>query len=351
MMRDTGHREIDRAARPGGRIAMTAPNAQTIHSLSVLIPVYNSEKTLFDLVNQVFDVLSPHFDRLEVILVNDGSADNSHGEACRCLAVHGDRITYVRLARNFGEHNAVMCGLHHVKTDAVAIIDDDFQNPPGEILALTRRLAEGNFDVVYSRYAQKQHGPLRNLGSRFNDWAATQLLKKPRGLYLSSFKVLNRFLVGVVTTYEGPYPYLDGLILRSTNAIGVQDCAHHPRAAGRSNYTITKLVSLWLNMFTSFSITPLRISTYVGFAMSCVGILLAIIFFISYFLEVHYFLLNIPAGWASIIVTLCMFGGMQLCMLGMIGEYLGRLFLSSNRHPQFVIREVQRGSTEAAPHD
>ena len=319
-------------------------DSQPVTSLTVLIPVYNSEETIGPLIDEVFHRLGPHFERLEIVAVNDGSADASHLRLIEACSRHPGRIRYVRLARNFGEHNAVMCGLHYVTCDAVAIIDDDFQTPPEEILKLVTRLQEG-YDVVYSRYAAKHHAWWRNLGSRFNDRVATRLLGKPKGLYLSSFKVLNRFLVDTVIGYEGPYPYLDGLILRSTSAIGTELCEHHDRRAGHSNYTLTRLIRLWLNMFTSFSVLPLRVSTILGLCMSGFGVLLAIFFFVSWLLGGIFLHDQIPPGWASTVIIITIFAGIQLLMLGMIGEYIGRVFLTHNRHPQFVVREVHSGES------
>jgi len=151
---------------------------------------------------------------------------------------------------------------------------------------------------------------------------------------------MNRFLIDTVTCYEGPYPYLDGLILRSTNSIGTQLCEHHERVEGTSNYTFRRLVRLWLNMFTSFSVTPLRISSVLGLIMAACGLLMSIVFVLSYYFEGLVLGRELPPGWASIIVASTLFSGIQLCVLGMIGEYLGRLFLTENRHPQFVVRET-----------
>lgn len=307
--------------------------------LSVLIPVFNSEGSIGRLVDDVARTLRPEFDQLEVILVNDGSRDRSHDVAVAAAKKHPKIVKYIRLARNFGEHNAVMCGLHYVTGDCVAIIDDDFQNPPEQILRLVNRLRDG-YDVVYGNYARKQHSRFRNLGSAFNDWVATLLLRKPKGLYLSSFKVMNRFLVRTLLEYTGPFPYIDGLILRATNAIGQEHCEHAPRTQGRSNYTLGKLASLWLNMFTGFSIVPLRVASLLGLAMSAVGFLLAIFFVLSWWFDGIFLQQDIPPGWASLIVCVTIFAGLQLCVLGMIGEYLGRLFQTTNRAPQFVVRET-----------
>ena len=318
-----------------------SPNPQPdepVRRVSVLIPVFNSEQTVGELIDVVVTTLQPHFEELEIVLVNDGSSDQSHQVICSAVERHAGIVRYVRLARNFGEHSAVMCGLHHVTGDCVAIIDDDFQNPPDQIIGLVEKLAEG-YDVVYSFYEQKQHNWFRNLGSSFNDWVATRLLRKPRGLYLSSFKVLNRFLIDKVIEYEGPYPYLDGLVLRSTSAIGQKQCVHSKREVGQSNYTLRRLVRLWLNMSTGFSILPLRVASILGLSMSGIGFLLAMFFVYSWMVG-GVFLEEVPRGWASLIVSITIFAGLQLSVLGMIGEYLGRVFQTINRAPQFVVREV-----------
>lgn len=312
---------------------------QAIRTLSVVIPVYNSQDTLAPLVDKVVAELTPHFERLEIVLVNDGSRDASHPQALAAFRAHPQVVKYIRLARNFGEHNAVMCGLHYASGDAVAIIDDDFQNPPTEIVKLVDTLREG-YDVVYSRYEAKQHHWLRNLGSRFNDRVATWVLNKPRGLYLSSFKAMNRFLARTIIEYRGPYPYIDGLVLRSTHLIGSVECRHDARAVGRSSYTFARLLRLWLNMFTSFSVVPLRVSAMLGLVMSLVGLLLAVFFVITWTYGGIFLHHEIPPGWGSTIVVLTLFSGIQLCVLGMIGEYVGRLFLTGNRQPQYVEREA-----------
>jgi len=315
------------------------------YALSVVVPLYRSEGTIGRLVERLVETLSPSHPRLQLVLVNDGSPDDTDRVVRGLVARFPRHVTYVRLARNFGEHNAVMAGLHHATGDAVAIIDDDFQNPPEEILALVERLREG-YDVVYSRYAAKKHHWFRNLGSRFNNAVASWTLSKPRRLYLSSFKVMSSFVVRTVIAYDGPYPYLDGLILRSTRSIDSVLVRHEARAEGESSYTFRRLVRLWLNMFTGYSILPLRIASVLGFVMSGFGLLLAAFFVASWLTGGILFDQQIPPGWASLIVSVVLFSGIQLTVLGMVGEYLGRLFLTQNRQPQFVVREVVAGEAE-----
>lgn len=314
-------------------------NPVTVHKLSILIPVYHSENTIGPLVDVVVRTLSPHVTTLELILVNDGSMDTSHARAISSVEKYPGIVKYIRLARNFGEHNAVMCGLHYVTGDCVVIIDDDFQNPPSEILKLVETLQEG-YDVVYSYYASKQHSWFRNIGSAFNNWVATKMLKKPKDLYLSSFKAISAPLVRTILQYQGPYPYIDGIIMRSTAFIGRQLCQHDERLEGHSNYTLVKLLRLWLNMFTGFSILPLRLASIIGLGMSVFAVGLTLFFLISYQMGGIIFKQPIPPGWASTIVATTLFAGVQLCMLGLVGEYVGRVFLTMNRLPQFVVRET-----------
>jgi len=316
----------------------SSPDLQS-HRLSVLIPVYNSEETIGGLVDSVVSTLSPHIHLQEIILVNDGSADDSHQVILQAVERHPEMIRYIRLYRNFGEHNAVMCGLRYVTGDSVAVIDDDFQNPPSEILLLVQTLLQG-YDVVYSYYERKEHSWFRNFGSKFNDLVATIMLDKPRNLYLSSFKVIDRSLVRHIVRYEGPYPYIDGLILRSTRSIGRRLVQHSKREAGKSGYTLVKLIRLWMNMFTGFSILPLRVATYVGFGMSFLAIVMTLIFIASRFVGPFIIQQEIPPGWASLIVVITLFAGVQLSTLGIIGEYLGRLFLTMNGSPQYLVRDT-----------
>ena len=307
-----------------------------IMKISIVVPVYNGASTVGTLVARLIDALDPG--TLTVILVNDGSTDASDG-ACRALqAAAPGNITYVNLSKNFGEHNAVMAGLNYATGDYTVIMDDDLQNPPEEVPRMVEHAILHDLDVVYTRYAHKRHHWLRNLGSSFNDAVANVLLDKPRGLYLSSFKCLNRFAVKEVVKYAGPYPYIDGLILRSTRNIGTIEVRHESRGGGRSNYTARRLISLWLKMVVNFSVLPLRISTAMGFLFSAAGFLLGV-----WVVAEKLSRPRTSVGWASVIVALITFSGVQMVTLGLLGEYIGRLFLVSNQTPQFVVRDVCHG--------
>ncbi|MBI5701710.1 glycosyltransferase family 2 protein [Candidatus Saganbacteria bacterium] len=301
---------------------------------SVVIPVYNSEKTIENVCRRIIDLFEGVQKRFEIILVNDGSRDGSW-QAMQKLVFNSRKIKIINLMRNFGEHNAVIAGLNYSRGEYVIVMDDDGQNPPEEIGRLINKMHEG-YDVVFAYYETMRQSLLRNLGSAFNDKIATILLRKPKGLYLCSFKIISRALVNEVVKYAGPFPYIDGLIFRSTHNIGTVLVDHKERAYGHSNYTIGKLVALWLNMFTNFSILPLRIATLVGLLFSIIGFVSALYYAVEKIVHP-----DSSIGFATLIIAILMFSGIQLLTVGVIGEYIGRLFMSLNRTPQFIVREMK----------
>jgi undecaprenyl-phosphate 4-deoxy-4-formamido-L-arabinose transferase len=302
--------------------------------LSIVIPVYNAEKTIYRLVKELIAVLNHQY-RLEIVLVNDNSRDNSEKVCLSLFEKYKKIVKFYSLSKNVGEHSAVMAGLNKISGDYVVIMDDDFQNPISEVIKLVDTALENDFDVVYSYYEKKRHSLYRNLGSWFNDKAANLMLGKPRDLYLSSFKVLDRFLANEIIKYQLPFPYIDGLILQITDKIGTVKVEHHTRQEGRSGYTLRKLILLWLNMFTNFSILPLRVAVILGFIFASLGLALGIYMTIEKILNP-----DLPVGFATIIVSISVFAGVQLIALGMLGEYIGRIFLSINKKPQYTIKKI-----------
>jgi glycosyltransferase involved in cell wall biosynthesis len=303
--------------------------------VSVVIPVYDGAATIGPLVDDLIGRLRDH--RLEVVLVNDASRDASE-EACLALvARYPDVVVYAALARNFGEHNAVITGLRLATGQLVVTMDDDLQNPPSEVPRLLEEARRG-CDVVYAQFETKRHHWFRNLGSRFNDAVANRLLGKPAELYLSTFRCMSRFLVDEILQYRGPYPYIDGLILRATSRIGAVTVRHDLRPVGKSGYDLRKLVAVWLNMSTSFSVLPLRVVVAIGVLLALAGACFGVEVVIE-----KIFWPQITVGWASLMTALIVFSGIQLIVLGTIGEYVGRLLLTVNRTPQGVIRRVVRG--------
>jgi undecaprenyl-phosphate 4-deoxy-4-formamido-L-arabinose transferase len=309
-------------------------------ALSVVIPVYNGAGSIGELVGalEALEVAGGH----EVVLVNDGSPDDSLA-VCRDLVARARiPITLVDLSRNYGEHNAVMAGLRHAAGAHVITMDDDLQNPPEEVTRLLAFAQESGREVVYTYYDEKQHARWRNLGSQFTNWVAGFVLDKPKGFYLSSFRCMSAFVVREVTRYEGPFPYVDGLILQVTQDIDRLAVRHLPRAIGRSNYTLRRLLRLWLSMFVNFSVMPLRLSTLAGFTLSGLGAIGGI----SAVIEALFF--DPPAGWASLMAALLLVSGVQLVILGLVGEYLGRLYLTANKKPQSIVKSVVRATPAAA---
>lgn len=302
--------------------------------LSIVIPVYNGAETVGNLVNELIQVFEG--ESFEIVLVNDGSKDNS-AEICENLVDTAPiPIMFVNLARNFGEHNAVMAGLRYARGEYVITIDDDFQHLPSEVLKLFRYARKARKDVLYTYYQKKQHSAWRNFGSWLTNKMADILLDKPKGVYLSTFRCMNAFLVKQICRYEGPFPYIDGLILQITQNIGQIEVIHAPRTIGKSGYTLRKIARLWLSTFINFSIVPLQISTLFGFLLSAGGLIFALI------IVVEHYTIGTPLGYGSLICAVLVFSGVQLISLGLIGEYIGRIYLTANKRPQFVVRNVIR---------
>jgi len=302
--------------------------------ISIIIPVFNSEKTIEVLVDSIVKILDKNYE-FEVILVNDSSIDNSE-EKCKNLVERHSNIALYSLSKNVGEQNAIMAGLNKCSGDYAVLMSDDLQNSTESMLELIKYgiNEKDNFDVVYTYYDEKQYGLFKKIGSKFNDLVANVLLKKPKFIYLSSFKFINRFLITEIKKNPSPFIYLDGIILGITNRIGRVKVKHNERAHGKSGYTLIKLLELWSNMSTGFSIFPLRISLIIGVSLSILGFISAIYFFILRIIDN-----TIPSGYASLIISIIIFSGAILISLGLIGEYVGRIFISLNKKPQFVIRD------------
>jgi glycosyltransferase involved in cell wall biosynthesis len=301
-------------------------------TLSIVVPVYRSAQILPQLVDQIHAEMCKEglVDSFELLLVNDASTDSSW-EVIRSLALKFTFIKGISLRRNFGQHNAIMAGLNHVNGDFIILMDDDLQHPPNAIGDMVRALSEG-YDVCYTNYLNRQHVIWKKLGSRFNDWVATHLLGKPKGLYLSSFKAIRKEVVEEIVKYDGPYAYIDGLILDVTRYITTIPIEHQARHEGEGNYNLRRSFSLWMKMATSFSVLPLRLASYAGFALAALSLVMIAFIIVLKFLHPEY-----PRGWTSLIATVLFIGGIQTLCIGMMGEYLGRTYLKLNNKPQFVV--------------
>ena len=329
------------ASQNSANVSTPMPATLNVAIVSILIPVYKNDGGLDELVKRIGESManSAYANCFELVLVDDCSPDNSWEVIQRIAKTH----TFVQgatLSRNFGQHNAIMAGLNLVSGQYVVLMDDDLQHPPEAIPSMLDKLAAGA-DVCYTNYANRQHATWKIAGSKFNDLMASWLLSKPKGLYLSSFKALKRGVVDQIRNHEGPFAYLDGLILDITRRIATVEIQHGARAFGEGNYSFKKSISLWLRMVTGTSIVPLRMVTLMGALVALLGFFGAVFIVISNFLY--------PAeskGWASIIVTILLVSGFQTLFIGVLGEYLGRIHLRLNNKPQYLFRYTTKSDAE-----
>ena len=310
-------------------------------TISFVIPCYRSAKTLPGVAAEIDAAMVslPRYTH-EIIMVNDGSGADTW-EAIRTLCEgHPGRRGY-DLSRNFGQHAALMAGIRQAKGDLIVCLDDDGQTPADEVGKLLAAIESGA-DVAYASYEHKEHSAFRNFGSWVNEKMLEWMLDKPKDLYVSSYFVMRRYVADEVLRYENSYPYLVGLVLRTTKNIVNVPVTHRKREVGSSGYTLGKLLSLWMNGFTAFSVRPLRAGMGVGLLCAAGAIVYGIYTIIKKLVNP-----NVPVGWSALMVAVVFFGGMILIMLGLVGEYVGRTYITASSAPQYVIRE----ETSDAEHD
>jgi undecaprenyl-phosphate 4-deoxy-4-formamido-L-arabinose transferase len=303
--------------------------------LSIVVPVYNSADCVPDLARRIQQDVGRHFESYELLLVNDDSSDASWDGIAR-LTDEYPFITGINLRRNVGQDNAIMAGLHYARGEVVVIMDDDLQHDPSDIPSLYKEIQKG-YDVVYANFKKKEQVLWKNFGSWFNDRAAVWVLGKPKHIYMSPYKAIRGEVVEEIIKYEGPYSYVDGLIFTITSNMSQILVTHHTRFAGVSNYNLLKSIRVWLKLATGFSVFPLRIATVTGGIMSLLSFIVATLFVIQALL-----LERMPEGWPSLIVSVFFLGGIQLMGIGTVGEYIGRIFITQNKRPQFTVKEVRR---------
>lgn len=310
--------------------------------LSFVIPCYGSEKTIEYVINEIIKVVSERKEYdYEIICVNDASPDNVLS-VLKSLAQNNYHIKVVDLSRNFGKHSAVMAGYSFITGDFVVNIDDDGQCPMDRLWDLVDPLIEDKADMTMAEYPQRKQSAFKNFGSHINSLMSRTLINKPKDLQFANFSVMKCYIVEEILRYNNPYPYLEGLILRTTNRILSVKMEERERVAGTGNFTLLKSFSLWINGFTAFSVKPLRLATIIGFICALVG-------FVSGAVVVFRKLLHpaIPVGYSSTVAIILFVGGMLMLMLGLIGEYVGRIYISINNSPQYVIRDTININNEA----
>lgn len=300
--------------------------------ISVVIPCYNSAKMISVVVERIKKTISQRAEyEYEIILVNDGSKDETWN-VIRGLAENDNRIKAINFSQNFGQHSAMMAGYRKATGSIIAGMDDDGENRPEELFQLIDKLNEG-YDCVCAEY-EMHNSRFRSLGTRLNNWMACYMLNKPKDLTLTSYYVMRRFVVDQIIKYEHSYPYIAGLLLQATKNWGTVRLVRNERLEGRSGYSMRKLLSLWINGFTAFSVKPLRVATAMGLFFALLGFLLGVVVIFR-----KIFVGDILIGYSSLMACMCFIGGMLMMMIGLIGEYIGRIYISINNSPQYVIRE------------
>ncbi len=298
--------------------------------ISFVIPCYNSEKTIQKVVQEISESNIPY--EKEIILINDCSSDATW-DVISEMAKSNQNIKAINFSKNFGQHSALMAGYRETTGEYVVSLDDDGQTPANETYKLLEEIEKG-YDVVYASYSNKKHSVFRNIGTGINNMMCRWLIGKPKKLEMTSFFIAKKYIIDEITKYKNPYAYIPGLVLRSTKNISSVPVEHRSREVGRSGYSFRKLVALWVNGFTAFSIKPLRLATLFGLIIASGGFVYFIYTIIHKILNP-----NTPMGWTSTISIMLIIGGSILFVLGMIGEYLGRVYLSLNKEPQYVVKD------------
>lgn len=302
--------------------------------ISFVIPCYRSEQTIEGVVAEIKEVVSQRPDvAYEVIMVCDHSPDNVYSVIERMCAADPDHLRGVLLSKNFGQQAALMAGYSRASGDLMFALDDDGQAPVDSIWRLIDEMLTNAYDVVYGTYPKKKHNFFRNIGSNINHLMGVWLVGKPKNLHTTSFNVACRYVIDEILKYRGPYAYIGGLFFRITKNIGKIEVRHRKRASGTSGYTFTKLLGLWMNGFTAFSVKPLRLATWVGVLCAGIG------FFSGIWIVLNKLFIapNVPMGYSSMMAALLFIGGMLMLMLGLIGEYIGRIYICINQSPQYVV--------------
>ncbi|HEU5292153.1 MAG TPA: glycosyltransferase family 2 protein [Cyclobacteriaceae bacterium] len=296
--------------------------------ISIVVPVYNSENSLQELNQQVSEALQHQ--QYELVLVNDKSKDKSWDKIVELSKIN-KHIKGISLKKNAGQDNAIMAGLSFAGGSYVVVMDDDLQHSPADILKLYEKCKTG-YDICYGLFLKKKQSIWKNIGSKFNEYLSEIFLKKPKGLYLSPFKVIHRDLVKEITQYKGPFPYLDGIVLSLTSNITQIELTHHKRQVGKGNYNLFKSVSVFLKHITGYSLYPLRIATIIGFTAAAVSILLGVYYLIDYLTNAAH-----VEGWITLVLLIVFFNGLILMCIGLIGEYIGRIYLTITSKRQYLI--------------
>lgn len=302
--------------------------------ISVAIPCYCSENTISQVVKGLVEEFDKHNDEYQIVLVNDGSPDNTF-EVIKGISLENPNVIAVNLSKNYGQHSARMAAIPFLKGEYVVYMDDDGQHPVSGIYKMIEKLEEGDYDVVYALFKQKKHSLFKRVVSRINTATLDFLTGKPKDVKNSSFSVMRSYILREMEKYKSPFPSWTGFIMQITRNVSNIELEHFDRISGESNYTLKKMFKLYMNSVTGFSVVPLRISSVIGMVTALIG------FAVGIYSIIHK-LLNpvVPVGYTSLMAVLLFIGGMIMMMLGLLGEYVGRIYMINSNLPQYTIREV-----------
>lgn len=304
--------------------------------ISFVIPCYGSEKTIEFVINEIVEVVEEKANEYdyEIIAINDCSPDNVLSVLIR-LANSSKKIKVIDFAKNFGKHAGVLAGFKFASGDYIVGLDDDGQCPVNHLWELLEPIINNKSDYSMAGYNKVKQSVFKNIGSTINSLMSHILLKKPKNLYFSNFYAMKKYIAKEMIRYNNPYPYLEGLTLRTTDSFAIVPMEERERYEGNGNFTLHKSISLWLNGFTAFSVKPLRISSIIGILCSFIGFIFGLAVIIKKLINPL-----IVIGYSSIMATLLFVGGIIMLMLGLIGEYIGRIYISINNSPQYVIKDI-----------
>lgn len=312
--------------------------------ISIVIPCYNSEHTIEKVVSETVESIQEKYE-YEIILVNDGSTIELWKIIKKLVDKYTPNVQGIKFSKNFGQHAALMAGYRASKGDIVIQMDDDGQCDPGEIPVLLGKIDEG-YDVVFAKYKEAKKSGFRKWGSEFNRRMCISLIGMPSDLYPTSFSAVRKYVVDEITKYDKPYPYIGGLFFRTTSNVCDVEISHRKRAYGESNYSLRKLVGLWANGFTAFSVKPLEVSSIMGALIALIGFVFAAVIIVRKLLGI-----DVLTGWSSMISLMLILNGLLMLMIGISGEYLGRVYICLNNAPQYVISETYDNQEEAKEDD
>ena len=299
--------------------------------ISFVIPCYGSENTISQVLDDIVSTVNDK-NEYEIICIDDCSKDN----LLRVLKEYSSKnvnVKVISFSKNFGQHNAILCGFRHVSGDIIVCLDDDGQTDPKECYKLINAL-DDNTDIVFAKYSNIHQNHFRIFGSYINKLMSEWLLGMPKNIITNSYFACKRYIIDEIIKYNNPYTFLSGLFFRTTNSVKNVYIEHHDRVDGISGYNLLKLISLWMNGFTAFSVKPLRIASFLGGFIAFIGFVFGIY-------QISQKVVNPmrPLGYSSLICTILFIGGMIMLMLGLIGEYIGRIYICINNSPQYVIKE------------